>query len=322
NVSMAMLSYASSHNGELPDLVDPATPMAAHPTSGTLTPWSVTLLPLVDSGALYEQMVSATPTETFDQLASKGVAVYNCPADLDRLAPGAMSYVVNGGYMTTSRWNSSGITGHTVEGYDWQADGTSSPLTDLDKLVTMSTGVIWAPGASGLRSTLDRVRDGQAQTLLLSENLDVGSFNSSTDSGGWSSLVQADLCFALPIKEGSSASVPADRATDANGFGNIGTAAAPDKANALRFAAGGFSLVVGTTAADDFSRGSINARLNTAPVSASPRPSSLHPQAVNVIFCDGSGRAISDSIADVVYAQLISSNGSRLGQPVLSDNDF
>ena len=75
-------------------------------------------------------------------------------------------------------------------------------------------------------------------------------------------------------------------------------------------------------AAAGLQAGRINGDLNAAVDGQSPRPSSLHPGVVIVMFCDNHGKTISQNIDDVVYASLISSNGGDYGQPILQSTDF
>jgi prepilin-type processing-associated H-X9-DG protein len=53
-----------------------------------------------------------------------------------------------------------------------------------------------------------------------------------------------------------------------------------------------------------------------------PRPSSLHPQVVNVFFGDGHGQTISDTVDITVYVRLVSSRGERFGQAILGSSSF
>ncbi|MCA9090637.1 MAG: DUF1559 domain-containing protein, partial [Planctomycetaceae bacterium] len=97
--------------------------------------------------------------------------------------------------------------------------------------------------------------------------------------------------------------------------------ATPAASTALQIGSGAnFSLgVVGTDATANCK---INARLNAVTAGTAPRPSSLHNNVVNAIMADGSGKSISQSIDDSVYARMISSNGNQKGQPILSDTEF
>ena len=57
---------------------------------------------------------------------------------------------------------------------------------------------------------------------------------------------------------------------------------------------------------------SINYGLNLSDDGSCPYPNSNHPGGVNVLFCDGSAKFISDQIDGTVYAKLITPQGSRL----------
>ncbi len=54
----------------------------------------------------------------------------------------------------------------------------------------------------------------------------------------------------------------------------------------------------------------------------SPSPSSLHPGIVNVAFCDGRVRALSENIDQTIYACLMTFRGARSGQAVFGDNQY
>jgi prepilin-type processing-associated H-X9-DG protein len=62
-----------------------------------------------------------------------------------------------------------------------------------------------------------------------------------------------------------------------------------------------------------------NARINAdinGETGQHPRPSSLHPGGVNMLWCDGRITFISRSIDDRVYVRLLSPGGSRYGQEI------
>ena len=52
------------------------------------------------------------------------------------------------------------------------------------------------------------------------------------------------------------------------------------------------------------------------------RPSSNHEGGVNVIFCDGSGRFLSDRIDLHVYVKLLTSNGVKYGEGELKQSEY
>ena len=68
--------------------------------------------------------------------------------------------------------------------------------------------------------------------------------------------------------------------------------------------------------------GKINSFLNAAGEGLMMRPSSLHPNGVNAIFVGGNGKFIAQTIDMGLYAQLLSWDGSRKGQAIVSDTDF
>ncbi len=68
--------------------------------------------------------------------------------------------------------------------------------------------------------------------------------------------------------------------------------------------------------------GKINQNINNASEGQAPRPSSLHPSVVNVAFVDGHCKNLNQSMDEIVYANLFSSNGGDHGQPVISDTAF
>lgn len=330
NVSLAMQSFATANNGALPNLTTTSlqfnTNTAASPTNVD-APWTVHLLPYLDQTALYDRLQSSTndtpasPNSTTNLLATN-IEIFNCPDDPDDKSAGNLTFVVNGGYMVDSLWGTSigtGSASHIVgvatdsdstnDGYDWAFNSGATPsYTADDNKVTAATGVFWREaGSGGFKSTLDGISrgDGLSQTILISENL-----NATT----WGSGNISSLAFFLRIAEDTGN--PDHIGSDANaGFGQDdgGKSVALDMS-------GSYSLTAATFS--DAAKSKINERLNSATEGASPRPSSLHPGVVNVMFADGHGQTVSQNIADSVYARLISQNGNKFGQDILSDSDF
>jgi len=148
--------------------------------------------------------------------------------------------------------------------------------------------------------------DGTSQTILLAENINISKFV-PLGFGGWASDATANNAIGLAIAD-SASGVVSDN-TVAQGLGD-GT-----KQNALVLSGTPIATTINTDPR-------INDNLAGASDGASPRPSSLHPGAVNMAFCDGSCKVISSSIADDVYARLLTPMGGRYNQNVLSDSDF
>ncbi|MCA8993568.1 MAG: DUF1559 domain-containing protein [Planctomycetaceae bacterium] len=321
-VGLALINFSSSHNGAFPQMVGTDNgEMVVVPASGgspattAPAPWTVAVLPLLEQSGLHDRLLTSSRSETFAQLAVNDIPAFNCPSDLNTDFPGTLSYVVNGGYMTLSRWSGSAnpANGHGITGYDWQLDGTGA-VTFEDQQVTKGTGVIFRGGTT----TVDSIRDGTSQTLLLSENNDILPFDTTTGLGGWISSAPGNLCFAMPIAETSGAAFPASTGDSAsNGVGRIVTAGSltANKPVAMELGTSGTPFSLSTP---NFEYGKINARLGGAPEGASPRPSSQHGQVVNVIMADGSGKSLAQNIDESVYARLISSNGNKGNQAILS----
>jgi prepilin-type processing-associated H-X9-DG protein len=84
--------------------------------------------------------------------------------------------------------------------------------------------------------------------------------------------------------------------------------------------AGGSSQLYITAAAspDDWF---INRNLSATQFTA-PRPSSQHANGVNVIMCDGSAKFLNESIDQVVYTKIMTSNGVAYGEQALDAASF
>jgi len=318
NVGLAAQNYATTYNGALPPLVgEKDIYLTAASAAGSVpAPWTVHLLPFLDQTGLYEQLGTYNGNYS-STLSGKGIPVFNCPSDLNNTQPGAMSFVANAGYIPSSTWAvAAGETNtHLLGAYGWKyrpatatATTTLDPsnTTDVPEIAKLSAslGVFWrvnspntsfnAPSAD-LRGSLDKIRDGASQTIMFSENL---------ANEGWlpSTLSVGNLGFGACVAS-SSSSVITDAVGLANGY------------------IGAENYTFTTTGAAPESR----SRINNTPTAASgtaPRPSSFHPQAVNVVFCDGSAKNISQSIADSVYVRLITPNGNMYGQAILSGSSY
>lgn len=318
NVGLAVVNYSSMNGGALPPLSGGID--SYHLTSdGTAAvygpaPWTVHLLPYLEQAGLYDRLTakqasSVTPAQLLSYtrtLQDTNIKVFTCPDDPTADQAGAFSFAANAGYMTNDAWVNS--IWHRIDRYNTWLIGTETTVNqDESRKRAAATGVFWRQespstlenalgiNASGLKTTLDRMRDGTSQTLMLTENL---------NNGGW-----------LPrqIEAGRGAG------TGDLGFGLMvtGTAAVPNL-KLDEIGAANFSLAESPTN-EQLCR--INKNL-TAATGTAPRPSSFHPQVVNVIFCDGHGQALSQGISDSVYARLLTPNGNSYGQAILSENSF
>ncbi|SFJ50651.1 DUF1559 family PulG-like putative transporter [Planctomicrobium piriforme] len=338
NVGLATLNYATANNGQLPPLVGgspyytAADAGAATNSTAVPAPWTVHLLPYLDQAGLHDRITNPSykGITVYPLTVSEipNVKVLTCPDDQTSDDAGACSFVANAGYIGTSLVASGAAATDTIHRiqydgtnyyYKWQKTGETAPSspTDADKLEwakrTMATGVFWREdtadtnstlnlNSTSLKMTLDRMRDGTSQTLMLSENLNAGGWlpASQVVSSNAAGAATGDVAFGIWIND--TTGTP-DYTIDQ------GTSMAPG-------VGGAFNL---TTATELGSR--INNNL-TATSGQVPRPSSFHPQIVNVILCDGSGRVLNQSINDGVYARLLSPNGNYYNQKIISSTDY
>lgn len=322
NVGIAIQSYATAKRGAIPYLVTSSTLPTSYKiqygNSGTPdvrgSSWAVQLLPYTENTTLYDRLkvsTNQTPTDpnSTDSLLSNSIEIFNCPSDQNPGA-GAMSYAANTGYIGTSIWGAAdshaNARAHTIGRYTHAFTGLPADYNQ----VTAATGVFFRQdGNGGYTTSLDQISsaDGTSQTILLAENINIAKYVTGGGFGGWASDATGNNAIGLAITD-SASGVVSDR-TAAQGLGD-GT-----KQNGLVLS----STPIDTTTGTD---PRINDNLAGASDGASPRPSSLHPGAVNMAFCDGSCKVISTSIDDTVYARLLTPMGGRFGQDVLSDADF
>jgi len=314
NVGTAMQTYATVNHGRLPPLTTSELSLGQGLGSRPVS-WPILIHPYTECCSLFEEIQSVDTQTEANRLASRSIDSWTCPDDPLEEASGRLSFVVNAGFISESRWGEVDNTSHAVDAYDYSFDGTGT-ITSADQDVTFATGVFWRADPSTpptLRITLSDISlaDGTSQTLLLSENFDTRPFDSVTQTGGWSSSATGDLAFGIPVTEAGHPSIVAD-STIEGGIGVAGTADQPFPSTALVL-----SPPTLRTA-----QGSINASLGKATPGAAPRPSSLHPLMVNAIMCDGSGRALSKAIAPGVYRRLVTHNGMKFGQDKLRSTDY
>lgn len=304
NVGLAMVNFSSGANSQLPLLVDPnierSTTAVPNANAGNDDlSWCTTLLPFLDQVG-YRQRWDATASgaaqvtpvagsvAALAQLNTIRFPVFTCPDDQFNTDQGALSYAVNIGYVTAN-YNATGIgynattgVGHHPVG-DGGLDGDVATTADIP--IKFASGIFWRPHTS--RMTLDFISaaDGMTQTLMLSENLQAGE---------WSDQDTGSLGFGVDM-EGEYASGSTTMALPA-----------------------GFNLQNSTTSTDSRIGADLTAAKGTA-----WRPSSNHPSgAVNVIFCDGSGKSLTPQMDAGVYARLLTPAGLRYGQAVVDGTSY
>jgi prepilin-type N-terminal cleavage/methylation domain-containing protein/prepilin-type processing-associated H-X9-DG protein len=307
NVSTACHAYATVHNGDLPSLRGPLLDNDADPLNPLQSGWAVELLPFLEQGALYDHLTASRGSagvgspNTLQQLSSVSIKVYTCADSPQAGRNGALSFVANTGYMTADVWDDPAHwRRHQVSGtYDWN-NGPYDADSAEDARVSLATGVfLFDPtGRQAMSLNWLSTGDGQSHTLMLSENL---------DAGPWIGGSPHEVGFAVRI-HGTGRQIP-DSTVRHRGLGG-GT-----METALEFSSDGGGPLL------DLGPSAINSDLYETQ-RPTPRPSSVHLGAVNVMFGDGHGRSISERIDSTVYARLVSSRGQQCAQPVLSASDF
>ena len=232
--------------------------------------------------------------------------ILTCPDDdTAQGVPGTLSYVVNAGYAhidgslsnTGSGWGAAAYHGVNKPDLDLNVNGTEDDAEDRE--LFHRSGVMW-------RMVLDRsgdgapkpwpnrshgpnsIYDGLSNTLLVTENVNAG------DKQLWGDPDPRNCAFVYPI----------DRDTGSHTPDTYYASAPLDPAHAY---------------------GRINAA-RSGPEGERPFPNSNHYGGVNVVFCDGATRMISDDIDLNVYARLITPAGDRfssiVAQQPLDGTDF
>jgi len=341
NVGLSVLNWSTAHNGAIPPLVGEVD--YYYSTNGTSTvsvpaPWTVHLLPYLDQAGLYDRITnSSTGAGTIYDLTYTNpinIKVLTCPDDQTADDAGALSFAANAGYISDTGWNSTTSTAHRIQtqasgtatSYIWSlsTDGTTTTAPDPATLAgqtelakrTIATGVFWRQDSQGTRAagvsfnptsqkmTIDKMRDGTSQTIMLSENISNGGWLPAPQgTNGASGAATSDVGFGIAVVDGGTFGSPT---------GNLDAGAAGTSTNL-----GNNSFVLLTTQ----QKSRINTNL-TAPTGTAPRPASLHPQIVNVILCDGSGRTLNQAINDGVYARLLSPNGNIYNQAIVDGNSY
>jgi len=315
NVGLAIQNSASQNGGKLPYLDD-----GKHG-------WPVKLLGLLDRPDLARNVQGDTAAvRYFDTVANHvWVQVFTCPDDINHWQqPLGLSYVANAGYIDGTLWGGDEFlplspmanpSVHNLFSIDWNGDGVYSPPAGspnpdrADSVIASATGVFWRAPRSNDPSvpqmTIDFISlgDGTGQTLLLTENLQAGSWAgdaSTQKKDRWVSMIG----FGAPVATASG------RPSNAQPNGKLGAAGAP---LALQTGYG-----MSDASGDD---GAVNSNPSAA-IGKSPRPSSNHAGSVNVIFCDGRGGSLAETVDQTVYTRLLTPAGSLHGQSSVDDSSF
>jgi len=286
--------------------------MPASPDLGPLHSWVVDILPYIDANDLanawnnsawyysvYSDPNTALPSNS--AIGQKSIGILSCPDDLTvQPGQGNLSYVVNGGF---SRWvftPAIGWAGVATGG----TDGTNGPTWSSTNAA--QTGVMFLGSDTGkqgwdMRTSTTSIVDGTSQTVLGSENLLAGASgpynipsgpNTGVTPVNWACphpnaimMLGSDNVFTLsikPVQAGSTSPV------DGPGWA-LANNKAQNPYESINFASNNLTQEGGF-----------------------PFPSSNHTGGVNVLYCDGGVRFLSDTVDGTVWSKLLTPAGSKL----------
>ena len=305
-------------NGCFPD-AGPKTPFTS---SYPLKSWVVDILPYIDNVELSNAWtqnqyynstisnISGNPSNF--TIGNTGIGILKCPEDLTALPGlGNLSYVVNMGF---TRWHAN-IGSTTPASYGWTpTDGTAAnPAADnasgpgWGQGNCVKTGVMFLGTDLGnlgwdTRTGTSSIVDGSSTTILASESVLAGASGGNT----FTSQVATNWACPHPNFVGFIAS---DRVWGASG--GLSTNSTPPQ-NGIDLTGWKFANFKQPAVDPAAAAESINYGLNLSDDGTCPFPNSNHPNGVNVLFCDGSAKFVTDQIDGIVYSKLITPQGSRL----------
>jgi len=313
--------------------------------------WVVPILPYLDSQELYDQWTMFAPVTTktgttyqgvsyLDQGQAFGTAPFNlavltagqasnnkigetaigvlrCPDDNTvQINQGNLSYVVNGGF---ALWhaNPRGWVGSNVDGggtpsgvNTWSTQPlATNPLATVGIMQKLGVMFLESTFPTGnitrvpwnVRQTLSSVSDGNSSTILLSENVLAGVSTGTPYSVNYQTNWACPLpTFAMFM---GSTSVCGTGATATKGVDcTAGTLTAVGDTDGV-----GWALANSPNTFENINGGGIFTIEGSYPFS-----NSSHPGGLNMGFCDGAVRFVTNTIDGTVYSKMITPAGSKL----------
>jgi prepilin-type N-terminal cleavage/methylation domain-containing protein/prepilin-type processing-associated H-X9-DG protein len=300
--------------------------------------WVVDVLPYIDSkdiaNAWDREQVYTSGLNTKKgmssnlKLSSTHLDILACPDDTTvQQGQGNLSYVVNGGF---ARWHAEPLTWNGFK-FDGDTAGGNGAIAawgpqapdvgkrtswGLNQSTCKKMGVMFLGTAKGgypwdVATTPIHLEDGASATLLVSENMLVGSSMGSPVAGGlmtnWACPLPNFCTFTASDNVCGSSTTP-DCTT--GGLTSNGNEDGPGWARANQ----------------DGSFENINGGTHLTVEGTFPYLVSNHSGGVNAVFCDGSTRFLKSSINGTVYSKLITPAGCKLPnwctQMPLSQDEF
>ncbi len=307
NLGLAATNFATTHDGRLPLLAEPAPGLAAKDSQGNTqyTSWVIFLMPYMDRADALEYIsmmkTSKEASEAMQYVLAQSYAILQCPNDVNHfMHPGGLSYGANIGYGAW-RGTSEGITtnydfgatDHSASAVDWNNNGKRDAT---DKELARATGLFWNADADQFHMTLEDVNegDGTGPTILIAEAVNLPLMHEAGPAKNGLNPRAVDVGVglgieALGLKKSAKPNLFVDRTSKAS------------KEYSQYFKPGGVR------------------KNGTGPW---PAASSMHSGVVNVVYADGHAGSISNDINWAVWASLHSPSGVQHGQAAISDADY
>lgn len=214
--------------------------------------------------------------ESTDAVREVFLPVFACPQDdLHWQKPGGLSYAANSGYGLFDVDPETGLVEETgTHTAAIDLDGDGE-VSDRELAINYSTGVFWRPGPEDFRMTLEFVRQGDGLEQTL-------MLAENHNAGWWYSAETLDLAFVI--------------GREALAF--QGGPAGPTPLDIERIEPGPFAP----------------GAIPQAPPGRAPRPSAHLDDFFHAARCGGAAGPMSLAIDPLVYARLLTSNGTAYGE--------
>lgn len=335
NIGTAVLNFAGRDADRLPLFLDwRSTDVDG---SGTLTrlvndestgstrgrpmPWTIAILPEMDNRALYDRLLSwdragLGPGSSWSALSNATIAGYTCPVDPAHQTGGALSYVVNAGYISAGFFSDfpsdNVVQDFHLAAFDWldggADDGSLAERTRPDNLEIAQAASLFIDNRSvtgqGRRNTVSTIFDGISTTLMLSENLQARQ---------WSMTEVGDTAFGVGVF-GTIGNPPLITIIGAFSPRSRATALRPPPWHRVVIPQGapGYPPILNM---------SINGDLAATP-GRFPRPSSLHPGGVVAVYCDRHATFLNEQVDPRVYGSIVTPSATRFGEDFINTGEL
>jgi hypothetical protein len=271
------------------------------------------------------------------------IKMFTCPDDDTAWQqPYGLSYVANVGYVEPQRWDqelfdTSGQNQHelhTAYTIDWDNDGA---VTNYDGRIGYATGIFFrepswdnpsftAAQSNGItlqdfRMTVDYIEqgDGQSNTLMYAENKDALNWADITvgiQGAGFGLNVHPDEVdangpFDLPQYNGVNGTATGDPELKVEPYPQINPNDPVDPHP--------FVVQVWVSKPNSLKYFGQSAPIQALQEGRAPRPSGNHEDIIHVAMSDGRARTINAGMNQGVYMKLLTPNGQRNGQLVISE---